>query len=134
MKVLTVVWCALVRCVRYLLLGAGLTVMSTFVSEPDDLENNNPPPAAAGAIDAVQLEASKENIQPLRRGRNAQRLLHALQVQNDAESLAAERQQKEDAIKSYTGTDPLAPWYVHREPSAVWRLLLHEMGGADVMM
>ncbi len=35
-------------------------------------------------FDLSQLEGSKENIQPLKKGRNPKQLLHALEVQNKA--------------------------------------------------
>ncbi|XP_011300124.1 uncharacterized protein, partial [Fopius arisanus] len=56
----------------------------------------------------------KENIQPLRHGRNATQLGTALRAQEDVEAqqlLLQEKQKYEDAIKDYEGDDPLEMWY-----------------------
>ncbi|XP_017888185.1 uncharacterized protein LOC108629820 isoform X2 [Ceratina calcarata] len=56
----------------------------------------------------------KENIQPLRYGRNAAQLGTALRAQEDADVqqlLLQEKQMYEDAIKDYEGDDPLECWY-----------------------
>ncbi|GLG95841.1 Uncharacterized protein GBIM_02721 [Gryllus bimaculatus] len=60
------------------------------------------------------LDESKENIQPLRRGRNISTLNTALQAQTDAEihhQLMKEREEFEILVRSYAGDDPLQPWY-----------------------
>lgn len=83
----------------------------------------------ADAVDYSLIEPSKENIQPLRRGRNPHALLKAIQTppvkadplapptsalapgRTDA-SMKADRKRFEEAIKSYPsdGPTPLAPW------------------------
>ncbi|KAK9718132.1 Mad3/BUB1 homology region 1 [Popillia japonica] len=62
----------------------------------------------------MDFDLSKENIQPLRGGRNASQLVIALQAQNNNEYQRELLQQKEvfeNAIRSYTGDDPLENWY-----------------------
>ncbi|XP_055638237.1 uncharacterized protein LOC129776553 isoform X2 [Toxorhynchites rutilus septentrionalis] len=54
------------------------------------------------------LERTKENIQPLRSGRNIEQLEKALH--SDAQ-LSEERRSFEQRIENYDGTDPLQPWY-----------------------
>ncbi|XP_063995335.1 uncharacterized protein LOC135172851 [Diachasmimorpha longicaudata] len=63
---------------------------------------------------ASVITLCKENIQPLRHGRNATQLGTALRAQEDAEAqqlLLQEKQKYEDAIKNYEGDDPLEMWY-----------------------
>lgn len=63
---------------------------------------------------ATAIALCKENIQPLRHGRNAAQLGTALRAQEDAEAqqiLLQEKQLHEDAIKNYVGDDPLESWY-----------------------
>ncbi|XP_012270079.1 uncharacterized protein LOC105694202 isoform X2 [Orussus abietinus] len=63
---------------------------------------------------ATVIALCKENIQPLRHGRNAVQLGTALRAQEDADAqqlLQQEKQMYEDAIKSYDGDDPLENWY-----------------------
>lgn len=60
------------------------------------------------------LDLSKENIQPLKQGRNAVKLGTALQAQTNAElhqQLMAERERFELLIRMYEGDDPLEPHY-----------------------
>lgn len=82
----------------------------------------------ANAVDYSLIEPSKENIQPLRRGRNPHALLKALQpVTKEASgssglaagrteaSVKAERKKFEAAIKAYPedGPTPLQPWLAY---------------------
>ncbi|CAL7946506.1 unnamed protein product [Xylocopa violacea] len=63
---------------------------------------------------ATVIALCKENIQPLRYGRNATQLGTALRAQEDADAqqlLLQEKQMYEDAIKNYEGDDPLECWY-----------------------
>ncbi|KAK0081319.1 hypothetical protein PV325_012391 [Microctonus aethiopoides] len=63
---------------------------------------------------ATVISLCKENIQPLRHGRNAMQLGTALRAQEDVEAqqlLLQEKQMYEDAIKNYDGDDPLENWY-----------------------
>ncbi|XP_034939383.1 uncharacterized protein BubR1 [Chelonus insularis] len=63
---------------------------------------------------ATVIALCKENIQPLRHGRNATQLGTALRAQEDVEAqqlLMQEKQMYEDAIKNYEGDDPLENWY-----------------------
>lgn len=60
------------------------------------------------------LDLSKENIQPLKQGRNAVKLGTALHAQTNSElhqKLLAEREQYELLIRMYEGDDPLKPHY-----------------------
>ncbi|KRT78135.1 hypothetical protein AMK59_7234, partial [Oryctes borbonicus] len=62
----------------------------------------------------MDFDLSKENIQPLRGGRNASQLVIALQAQNNHEFQRELFQQKEafeNAIRTYEGDDPLDNWY-----------------------
>ncbi|KAJ6636322.1 Mitotic checkpoint serine/threonine-protein kinase BUB1 beta, partial [Pseudolycoriella hygida] len=66
----------------------------------------------------MNIQNSKENIQPLATGRNAERLETALDAETNLESREEiERQRKalENAIKNYEGDDPLESWleYIH---------------------
>lgn len=54
------------------------------------------------------LEKTKENIQPLRGGRNLEQLEIAL---TSEAQLAEERRAHEQRIEKYEGDDPLQPWY-----------------------
>ncbi|KAL0113098.1 hypothetical protein PUN28_012366 [Cardiocondyla obscurior] len=63
---------------------------------------------------ATVIALCKENIQPLRYGRNATQLGTALRAQEDVDAqhlLLQEKQMYEDAIKNYEGEDPLENWY-----------------------
>ena len=63
---------------------------------------------------ATAIANSKENIQPLRYGRNVAQLGTALRAQEDVDAqqlLLQERQMYESAIKNYEGEDPLENWY-----------------------
>ncbi|XP_045518806.1 mitotic checkpoint serine/threonine-protein kinase BUB1 beta-like isoform X1 [Pieris brassicae] len=62
----------------------------------------------------MDIDVSKENIQPLRGGRNALQLGAALQAQSDVDAQKQLQQQKEEheaAIRQYQGPDPLDPWF-----------------------
>lgn len=62
----------------------------------------------------MEIDYSKENIQPLRGGRNVSQLETALQAQSDTESQRELLQQKgvfEEKIQAYVGEDPLDNWY-----------------------
>ncbi|XP_050309277.1 mitotic checkpoint serine/threonine-protein kinase BUB1 beta-like [Anthonomus grandis grandis] len=62
----------------------------------------------------MDFDISKENIQPLRRGRNVQILEMALQAQTNPEyqqQLLHQRQQFELQIQNYQGDDPLENYY-----------------------
>lgn len=92
----------------------------------------------ANAVDCSLIEMSKENIQPLRRGRDPHQLIkvlgHTNTTSKDANaaapaaangtaagcavvrsesSLKAERKSLEAAIKSYSGPSPLEPWLAY---------------------
>lgn len=54
------------------------------------------------------LEKTKENIQPLRGGRNMEQLEMALTSESQ---LAEEKRIHEQKIETYEGNDPLLPWY-----------------------
>ena len=63
---------------------------------------------------ADQWELSKENIQPLKQGRSVMKLNNALEQHKDDESskvVLEERQHFEEELRSYSGEDPLDPWY-----------------------
>lgn len=62
----------------------------------------------------MDIDVSKENIQPLRGGRNLVQLGTALQAQSDVEAqrqLQLQKEEHEAAIRLYQGTDPLDPWF-----------------------
>lgn len=62
----------------------------------------------------MNLDEAKENIQPLASGRNIQRLETALNAESHEScqaELLHERRGYEEAIHTYDGPDPLAPWY-----------------------
>ncbi|XP_041970931.1 mitotic checkpoint serine/threonine-protein kinase BUB1-like [Aricia agestis] len=62
----------------------------------------------------MDFDVSKENIQPLRGGRNFVQLGTALQAQSDVDAQRQLQNQKEEheaAIKYYQGPDPLEPWF-----------------------
>ncbi|XP_019868054.2 uncharacterized protein LOC109596895 isoform X2 [Aethina tumida] len=62
----------------------------------------------------MDFDLSKENIQPLRGGRNPQQLGMALQAQTNRETqleLERQREEFETAIRTYEGVDPLDNWY-----------------------
>ncbi|XP_060527401.1 mitotic checkpoint serine/threonine-protein kinase BUB1-like [Cylas formicarius] len=62
----------------------------------------------------MDFDSSKENIQPLRGGRNVHQLEVALQAQTDHESqmqLARQKEEFDRAIKNYQGDDPLENYY-----------------------
>lgn len=62
----------------------------------------------------MDIDVSKENIQPLRGGRNLVQLGTALQAQSDADAqrqLQLQKEEHEAAIRQYQGPDPLDPWF-----------------------
>ncbi|XP_030753642.1 mitotic checkpoint serine/threonine-protein kinase BUB1 beta-like [Sitophilus oryzae] len=62
----------------------------------------------------MEFDYSKENIQPLRRGRNAQQLEMALQAQTNQEyqmQLLQQKEEYEQLISNYEGNDPLENYY-----------------------
>uniref|UniRef100_A0A182N281 BUB1 N-terminal domain-containing protein n=1 Tax=Anopheles dirus TaxID=7168 RepID=A0A182N281_9DIPT len=56
----------------------------------------------------MEFDETKENIQPLRGGRNAE---HMEYVFVSPEQWEQERKTQEETIESYEGDDPLLPWY-----------------------
>uniref|UniRef100_A0A182QID7 Mitotic checkpoint serine/threonine-protein kinase BUB1 n=1 Tax=Anopheles farauti TaxID=69004 RepID=A0A182QID7_9DIPT len=56
----------------------------------------------------MEFDETKENIQPLRGGRNAE---HMEYVFVSPEQWEQERKAQEETIESYEGDDPLLPWY-----------------------
>ena len=58
----------------------------------------------------TEWELSKENIQPLKRGRKASKLANLTQPK-DLGALNEERQQFETEIRMYDGEDPLDVYY-----------------------
>ncbi|CAH0725175.1 unnamed protein product, partial [Brenthis ino] len=62
----------------------------------------------------MDIDVSKENIQPVRGGRNFVQLGTALQAQSDVDAqrqLQLQKEEHESAIRHYQGTDPLDPWF-----------------------
>lgn len=62
----------------------------------------------------MDFDTAKENIEPLASGRNAEQLETALIAESDAEmqeKLLEQRKEFEKIIETYTGDDPLQPWY-----------------------
>lgn len=62
----------------------------------------------------MDLDSAKENIQPLAAGRNIQRLEAALSTDSQ-ETILNQRYEFENAIRNYTGDDPLSGWYEYVE-------------------
>lgn len=60
----------------------------------------------------MDFEDAKENIQPLAAGRNASILQASLRLESPQE-LLAQRRELEQAIREYSGNDPLEPWYAY---------------------
>ncbi|KDR13274.1 Mitotic checkpoint serine/threonine-protein kinase BUB1 [Zootermopsis nevadensis] len=63
---------------------------------------------------AEEFELSKENIQPLKKGRVICQLGTALLAQDDQQAhheLFKQREKYEVLLRSYEGNDPLEPWY-----------------------
>eukprot|EP00644_Phytophthora_capsici_P004417 jgi/Phyca11/533835/estExt2_fgenesh1_pg.C_PHYCAscaffold_170173 len=63
--------------------------------------------------DDFEWETSKENVMPLKRGRNVDDLNKALRAHDSFQTklrLEDELKAKEDAITAYKGDDPLAAW------------------------
>ena len=62
-------------------------------------------------VDITEIEQCKENIQPLKRGRNAKALLNALKPSDPLSKFGPQRKAMEKKIKENAkGEDPLAPW------------------------
>lgn len=60
----------------------------------------------------MDFDNAKENIQPLASGRNVSLLQASLsQDSGQAQELLAQRKQWEEKVRSYSGEDPLDPWY-----------------------
>ncbi|KAK5646419.1 hypothetical protein RI129_004883 [Pyrocoelia pectoralis] len=62
----------------------------------------------------MEFDLCKENIQPLRGGRNVSRLGVALQAQSNEEfqrELVLQKEKFENLIRNYQGNDPLENWY-----------------------
>ncbi|CAH2071152.1 unnamed protein product, partial [Iphiclides podalirius] len=62
----------------------------------------------------MDIDVSKENIQPLKGGRNPLQLGTALQAQSDVDAqrqLQLQKEEHEAAIRQYQGMDPLEPWF-----------------------
>ena len=63
--------------------------------------------------DDFEWEAAKENVMPLKRGRNVADLNKALHAHDSVQTklrLEAEMQSREAALAAYEGDDPLAQW------------------------
>ncbi|PSN56995.1 hypothetical protein C0J52_04234 [Blattella germanica] len=63
---------------------------------------------------AVELDLSKENVQPLRRGRMVNQLENALRAQYDETAhheLLKQKDEYELRLRTYEGDDPLEIWY-----------------------
>ena len=60
-----------------------------------------------------EWELSKENIQPLKQGRNMAKLSHSLHQQDEdtARAIQEERRVFEEELRSDAGEDALDPWY-----------------------
>ncbi|KQJ93805.1 hypothetical protein BRADI_3g06840v3 [Brachypodium distachyon] len=70
-------------------------------------------PEAAQVAVCGELETFKENVRPLKRGRNVGLLNRALKAHADPaqrSALLAERRRMIEAIEEYQGEDPLQPW------------------------
>ncbi|XP_033246962.1 uncharacterized protein LOC117187993 [Drosophila miranda] len=62
----------------------------------------------------MDFDAAKENIQPLASGRNVSLLQASLsQDPTQSQELLAQRKQMEKDVHTYTGNDPLEPWYTY---------------------
>ncbi|XP_061184986.1 mitotic checkpoint serine/threonine-protein kinase BUB1-like [Saccostrea echinata] len=61
--------------------------------------------------DRNEWELSKENVQPIRQGRRFADLNAALQSNVDHTTLKREKQNFEEALRSYSGEDPLEVWF-----------------------
>ncbi|KAL6630004.1 hypothetical protein ACP70R_029769 [Stipagrostis hirtigluma subsp. patula] len=69
--------------------------------------------AAVAVAPGAEVEASKENVRPLKRGRDVALLNRALKAHADPAqraALLAERRRMIEAIEEYSGEDPLQPW------------------------
>ncbi|XP_071962226.1 uncharacterized protein [Antedon mediterranea] len=68
--------------------------------------------SGVNAVSVDQWELCKENVQPLKKGRNFTSLTSALHVDHDEHqrSLLAQRQQFEEELRSYKGDDALSVW------------------------
>jgi len=76
-----------------------------------------------------EWELSKENIQPLKQGRNMAKLSHSLHQQDEdtARAIQEERRGFEEELRSDAGEDPLDPWYRYIQ----WVEQTYPKGGKD---
>ncbi|KAG1326812.1 mitotic spindle checkpoint protein BUBR1 [Cocos nucifera] len=86
---------------------------------------------ASKQVTGNEWELYKENVRPLKRGRNVQLLNQALRSQQDhalKKSLLQTRRRMIQAIEEYKGEDPLQPWLEKAKPleqlEAVYRTFL----------
>ena len=68
-----------------------------------------------------EWELSKENIQPLKQGRNMAKLSHSLHQQDEdtVRAIQEERRGFEEELRSYAGEDALDPWYRYIQVGAL---------------
>ncbi|KAL6888827.1 hypothetical protein ACP4OV_009853 [Aristida adscensionis] len=69
--------------------------------------------AAVAVAPGAEVEACKENVRPLKRGRDVALLNRALKAHADPAqraALLADRRRRIEAIEEYRGEDPLQPW------------------------
>ena len=68
-----------------------------------------------------EWELSKENIQPLKQGRNMAKLSHSLHQQDEdtVRAIQEERRGFEEELRSYAGEDALDPWYRYIQVGAI---------------
>ena len=61
----------------------------------------------------VEWELCKENIQPIKQGRKMAKLNDILQSKDPEviKKIQEERQNFEEELRSYSGDDPIDPWY-----------------------
>eukprot|EP00808_Paulinella_micropora_P028594 g3865.t1 len=83
------------------------------------------------AVDFAVIEPSKENVQPLKGGRDALKLSKTINLSKHPEKeeaiLAKQREEHESKIKFYTGDDPLSPWLNY----IMWTRTSHTTVGAQ---
>lgn len=78
----------------------------------------------------MDFDTAKENIQPLASGRNAEHLETALHAESDQEiqqKLHEQRRDFERMIETYSGDDPLQPWYDY----VVWVEQIYPKSGKE---
>lgn len=94
--------------------------MSSPAADNDDTLRDDSTPDAT-TVDtttdtaAAELDRFKENIRPLRQGRNVAALLSAMSLSTTAEEELFHERKRQFAtrLKRYTGADPLALWHEH---------------------